>query len=146
VVFEHIPRKKPRLAFIGFGETDEWAHAGRYDLYLGAAHKFDEFVGRLWNLVQSIPQYRNKTTFILSTDHGRGSGLSSWKDHGEKIPESDALWVAVIGPDTRPLGERFETNPITLGQVAATMAALLGKDFPGAFPKAAAPITDVVGY
>jgi len=26
----------------------------------------DEFVRRLWELVQSIPQYRGKTTFIIT--------------------------------------------------------------------------------
>ena len=25
---DHIKQKRPRLAFVGFGETDEWAHAG----------------------------------------------------------------------------------------------------------------------
>ena len=44
---DHLKRKQPRLAFVGFGETDEWAHAGRYDLYLTAAHHMDDFVRRL---------------------------------------------------------------------------------------------------
>ena len=35
---DHLQQKRPRLAFVGFGETDEWAHAGRYDLYLESAH------------------------------------------------------------------------------------------------------------
>jgi hypothetical protein len=33
----YVRHQKPRLVFAGFGETDEWAHAGRYDLYLNAA-------------------------------------------------------------------------------------------------------------
>jgi len=46
---DYLHQKHPRLTFVGFGETDEWAHAGRYDLYLTAAHHVDEFVRRLWN-------------------------------------------------------------------------------------------------
>ena len=31
-VVDYVEQKHPRLVFVGFGETDEWAHAGRYDL------------------------------------------------------------------------------------------------------------------
>jgi hypothetical protein len=75
---DHVKRKQPRLLFVGFGETDEWAHAGRYDLYLTAAHHMDEFVRRLWELAQSLPQYRGKTTFIITADLGRGTGPADW--------------------------------------------------------------------
>jgi len=140
---DHIKQKKPRLAFIGFGETDEWAHAGRYDLYLESAHHMDHFVEVLWNTVQEIPQYRGKTTFIVSADHGRGSGLTGWKDHGEKVAGAEGIWIAVIGPDTPRLGERFHTAPVTQSQIAATVARLLGQDYQSAFPAAGAPIMDL---
>ncbi len=142
---DYIEKEKPRLVFVGFGETDEWAHAGRYDLYLEAAHNVDRYLERLWTLVQRIPQYRGKTTFLFSADHGRGNGVTTWKDHGEKIPESDAIWLAAIGPDTRPLGERSQTPPLTQNQIASTIAAFLGQSFHGAFPQTASPITDLVG-
>jgi hypothetical protein len=141
---DHIKEKRPRLAFIGFGETDEWAHAGRYDLYLDAARNVDRFVEKLWDTVQRIPQYRDKTTLLISTDHGRGTGVAGWKDHGEKVDGAEGIWLAVIGPDTARLGERFQTGPITQSQIAATIAALLGQDFTAAVPKAGAPITDVL--
>ena len=35
---------KPRVLFVGYGETDNWAHQGRYDLVLDSAHRFDYFV------------------------------------------------------------------------------------------------------
>jgi hypothetical protein len=52
--------------------------------------------------------------------------------------------MAVIGPDTPALGERRDIPPVTQAQVAATVAALLGRDFRQAAPKAAAPLPDVV--
>jgi hypothetical protein len=140
---EYIKQKKPRLAFIGYGETDEWAHAGRYDLYLESAHNVDRFVHVLWDTVQQIPQYRGKTTFIISADHGRGSGLTGWKDHGEKVAGAEGIWIAVIGPDTPQLGERHQSAPVTQSQIAATIARLLGEDFKSAFPAAGAPIADL---
>jgi hypothetical protein len=142
---DYIKKKKPRIAFFGFGETDEWAHAGRYDLYLASAHHFDAFVRRLWETCQSIRQYKNKTTFIVSADHGRGGGPEDWKSHGEKIEGAEGIWLAVIGPDTPPLGERSHTEPHTQSQIAATIAALLGADFHAAFPNSGVPIVDILG-
>jgi len=140
---DYLKRKQPRLVFVGFGETDEWAHAGRYDHYLTAAHHVDDFIRRLWTMVQVMPEYRDKTTFIITADHGRGSGLSDWKSHGEKIAGSEGDWIAVIGPDTAALGERTQTEPHTQSQIAATIAALLGEDYHSAFPQAGLPIADV---
>lgn len=144
VALDHIRHKRPRLVFVGFGETDEWAHAGRYDLYLDAAHHVDRFIERLWDTVQKIPQYRNRTTFIITADHGRGSAPVEWKDHGEKIPASDGIWIAVIGPDTPPLGERSGIAPVTQSQIPATLAAFLGQDYLAAEPKAAAAIAELI--
>lgn len=139
----YLKEKQPRLMFVGFGETDEWAHARRYDLYLGAAHHVDSFVQRLWETVQSIPHYRGKTTFIITCDHGRGNG-ENWTDHGRGVQGAENIWLAVIGPDTEALGER--TNcAIGQNQIAATLAALLGEDFYAAFPKAGSSINEIVG-
>jgi len=140
----HVQTQKPRLAFVGFGETDEWAHSGRYDVYLHAAHHVDEFVKRLWETVQGMPEYRGKTTFIITADHGRGNGLTTWKDHGRALPESDGIWIAVLGPDTAALGERTNIGELTQSQIAATLAALLGEEFVAANPKAGSPIRDIL--
>ena len=42
-------------AYVQLGETDEWAHARRYDCYLEAAYNSDRFVRKLWETVQSMP-------------------------------------------------------------------------------------------
>ena len=39
-------------------------------------------------------------------DHGRGSGPVEWKEHGVEQKGSENIWIAVMGPDTAPLGER----------------------------------------
>jgi hypothetical protein len=139
---DYVKQKRPRLIFLGFGETDEWAHSGRYDVYLQAAHHFDDYVKRLWDAVQSIREYRDKTTFVLTTDHGRGNGLTSWKDHGKAL-ESDEIWIGVIGPDTPALGERANAATVTQSQIASTIAKLVGEDFGRSNSKAAGPIADL---
>jgi len=140
---DYIKQKKPRALFLGYGETDEWAHESRYDLYLDSAHNVDRFIKNLWELVQSISQYRGKTTFIITADHGRGSGRTGWKDHGNKTEGAEGIWIAVLGPDTPPLGERMKTEGVGQNQIAATIAALLGEDYRSAFPQAGPPMVEV---
>jgi len=143
-LLDYVKSQKPRVLFVGYGETDNWAHSGRYDLVLEAAHQFDHFVAELWNTMQQMPEYRGQTTFLITADHGRGSGPVEWKEHGKDQKGSENIWLAVIGPDTPALGERTHAEPITQSQIAATLAALLGQDFRRASPRAAAPITDVL--
>jgi hypothetical protein len=141
---EYVKLHRPRVLYLSLGETDEWAHEGNYALYLRSAHRVDQYLRELWQTLQSIDQYRGKTTLILLTDHGRGEAPVEWKNHGEKLPDSKFIWMAFLGPDTRALGERTQIAPVTQSQIAATLAALLGEDYAAAVPKAGKPIDDVV--
>jgi hypothetical protein len=49
-----------------------------------------------------------------------------------------------MGPDTESLEERENVAALTQAQVAATVAAFLGKDFHHAFPEVAAPLPAVI--
>jgi Metalloenzyme superfamily len=139
-LIDYVKSSHPRLLFVGYGETDNWAHSGRYDLVLQSAHQFDAFVQQLWETMQAMPEYRDQTTFIITTDHGRGSGLEEWKEHGVDQKGSENIWIAILGPDTEALGSRKNIATVTQSQIAATLAALLGKDFHGAFPETATPL------
>jgi len=143
-LLDYVKSGHPRVLFVGYGETDNWAHQGRYDLVLDSAHRFDYFVRRLWDTMQAMPQYHGNTTFIITTDHGRGSGLTEWKEHGVEQKGSENIWIAVMGPDTAPLGERTHAAPVTQAQIAATVAAFVGKDYHHDQPKAALPIEAVL--
>lgn len=141
---EYLKIKKPRVLFIGLGETDDWAHMGAYPEYLNAIHRDDAYLRELWTLVQSMPEYRDQTTLIVLPDHGRGAGRL-WANHALIIPGSGETWMAFLGPDTPSLGEREEAPTVTESQVAATMTALLGEDYGAAVPKAGPPIAEVLG-
>jgi hypothetical protein len=142
-LLDYVRTAGPRVLFVGYGETDNWAHQGRYDLVLDSAHRMDFFVRQLWETMQAMPQYRGTTTFIITTDHGRGSGLTEWKEHGVEEKGSENVWIAVLGPDTAPLGERSQVAPVAQAQIAATVAAFVGKDYHRDVPKAALPIAGV---
>jgi hypothetical protein len=127
---EYLKAYRPKVLYIAFDETDDFAHAGMYDQYLSSAHAEDGMIADLWKTIQSLPEYRNKTTLLITCDHGRGDKIKKqWKDHGDKIDDAGQIWIAALGPDTKPLGEIKKDTQLYQAQVATTMAALLGFDF-----------------
>ena len=123
---EHLKKYHPKLIYIAYGETDDFAHDGDYDAYLKSAHQTDQFIAELWDFVQADPVYAGKTTFVITTDHGRGTEpLDTWRSHGTDIEGADEIWMAVLGPDTPAKGV-VETCNLYQNQVASTVARFLG--------------------
>ncbi|HQQ96855.1 MAG TPA: alkaline phosphatase family protein [Cyclobacteriaceae bacterium] len=143
--FEYLKKANPRILFISFDETDHFAHGGKYDDYLTSAHYTDALLAELWSYVQSTPKYKDKTTLIITTDHGRGTTQEGWKHHGSKVEEADQIWMAFLGPDTRPLGEVKKPLQFYQGQTAATLAAFLGLKYTNESGKVAPVIQQVIG-
>jgi hypothetical protein len=140
---EYLRQHRPRVLFVGLGETDDWAHEGRYDLYLDAAWKNDRYIEALWQAAQALPDYRDRTTLVITTDHGRGDGRDGWKSHGVDYAGSDSMWVAILGPDTPAMGVR-ENQHATQAQIAASVAHLLGLDFQASDPRIQPPLPNIV--
>jgi hypothetical protein len=130
----YIEKQHPKILFLSLGETDEFAHLGRYDEYLQKAHQVDQMIAELWYLVQTDPFYKNNTTFIITTDHGRGSKTSTWNKHGFWIKGSGETWMAMLGPGVGAGGEMKEKGQLYEKQIAATVAALLGENFKANHP------------
>lgn len=142
---EEMRASKPRVLYLALGETDHFAHEGRYDHYLHAAHRFDGTLRRIWETVQELPEYRDKTSLLISTDHGRGDPPTGWKSHSATIKGAEFIWIGAMGPRTPKLGMRANTSqPVTQSQVAATLAALVGEDFPADNRNAAPPIAELI--
>jgi hypothetical protein len=127
---EYIKQYKPRVLYMAFDETDDMAHAGNYKFYLDRAKQEDGYFSALWKMLQADPFYKDNTTLLITTDHGRGNEpMDKWRDHGADVKGSENTWFAVIGPDTAPTGE-IKTQTITYHkQLAQTMAQLLGLNF-----------------
>jgi Type I phosphodiesterase / nucleotide pyrophosphatase len=126
---EYIEHNQPKVVLIGFGETDEYAHGKRYDLYLQQAANVDKMIAELWYYVQTNPFYRNKTAFIITTDHGRGKNPNAWYKHGILTKGSGETWFAVIGPGISKEGEIKSGQQNYQKQMASTIASLLGEEF-----------------
>ena len=136
----YLELKKPRVLFISFDETDEWSHEGRYDRLLPAIHNIDGYLRDLWTTVQSLDEYRDKTTIIVTTDHGRGTSQESWRNHGNTVEGAQNIWAAFISPDSALRGEWTNTPTIYQNQIAATIARLMGLDYSKQSAQAGKPI------
>jgi hypothetical protein len=127
---EHLKTRRPRILYIGLGETDEWAHAESYRAYLDAAHIADGWLRELWDFVQNDPEYRDRTTLFITTDHGRGDRKKEqWTGHGQSVPDAHETWCAVLGPGVAARGEIAGGPAISASQFAQTFASLLGFTF-----------------
>ena len=131
----YLQTKKPKVLYISYGETDEWAHSGQYRDYLNAANQVDKWIQDIWNYVQSDPFYKNKTAIFITTDHGRGDAKKEeWTSHNNKITDSYQIWMAAMGPGIKPKGEVKTYQQLYQKQFAQTMAFLLGLTFKAEHP------------
>lgn len=133
--YEWLQARKPRVLYIAYGETDEWAHAGKYRSYLDAANQVDQWIKEIWERIQKEPQYKNKTSLFIAVDHGRGDiKKEEWTSHNNTIPDSHEMWFAVMGPRTPAGGEIRKEMQVYQEQFAQTMARLMGYTYKAIHP------------
>ena len=132
---EHLALRHPRVLYIAYGETDEWAHAGQYASYLNAAHQNDAWIGELWDAIGRDPFYAKKTALVLAVDHGRGAG-EKWTSHGRSVPGAHEIWFAVLGPGIPAKGEMKGGSQLFQKQLAQTIASLVGLAYRARHPVA----------
>jgi hypothetical protein len=140
----YIEQNHPKVLFLGLGETDEFAHKKQYDQYLHKAKQMDQIIGELWYLVQTDPFYKNNTTFIITTDHGRGSKPANWSTHGFWIKGSGETWMALLGYGINKEGELKNKDIVYLKQIASTISYLADEHFEAIDHPVASPLSFVV--
>jgi hypothetical protein len=138
IALAYIRKHQPHVTWLGFSQSDDWAHARRYDRLLDYLHLADQFLAELWTTLQSLDAYRGRTTLIVTTDHGRGRTPKDWAEHDAGIAGCDDIWIAIFGPDAPALGEVRNHPGATQSDIAATMLQYLGLD-PREFNSQAGP-------
>jgi hypothetical protein len=116
-----IRNNHPKIVHIGLSGADTYAHKKRYDQYLYQAHLADKIINDLWQFIQASAFYRNKTTLIITTDHGRGASVNDWYQHGFMIKGSSQTWVAMLGKGVKPIGECKFPAQLYQQQIAGTI-------------------------
>ncbi len=141
----YLKRDQPKVLYISYGESDDFAHDGKYDQYLFAIHRTDRFIEEVWSTLQALPEYRDNTVLFITTDHGRGEyPVETWQHHASRastsgymtslaqyedgIVGSDAVWMAAMGPGIASSG-LVETGSSCLvsSSIAATLLRVLGE-------------------
>jgi hypothetical protein len=132
---EYLKSYHPRVMYLEMGETDDYAHAGSYDFYVSTLHSQEAMIESLWNYIQSIPQYKDKTTLLIACDHGRGGLIKSqWTSHGPQVKDSKDIFILAMGPDMPALGVVNTQTQLYQGQIAATIAQFLGLHYVAEHP------------
>ncbi len=139
----HLQKFQPRVMHIALGETDDWAHDGEYVHVLDSFARNDRQLKELWDYLQRTPQYKGKTSLLITVDHGRGNTIKDWTDHGEKVPEAQYIWMAFVGPESSLRGEWKNAETIYQNQVAATLCRWLNLDYSENNPNAGKSIRAV---
>ena len=122
----YLDKHQPDLIYISYGETDDFAHDGDYESYLNSIKNTDSLIKDLWEYTQRREYYKGKTTFIITTDHGRGTNpIDSWKGHGVDIKGSDQTWIIIFGKGVSPNGEISNVNQLFSNQIAPSIRELL---------------------
>lgn len=140
VAMAQLASTRPRVLYLALGETDDWAHDGRYDRVLEAYARTDSYLAQLWSWLESQPDYRGRTHLLITTDHGRGRTPKDWRDHGAKIEGAQDVWIAFASPAMARRGEWNTHAPLTTSQIAATLARWVGLDWNQMRPNSGRPI------
>jgi hypothetical protein len=138
----HMAAARPRVLYLAFDETDDWAHDGRYDRLLESYARTDRYLEELWTWLQGQPDYRGRTHVLITTDHGRGHTPADWRDHGAKIAGAGDTWIAFASPAMAARGTWKNHRPLAANQVAATVARWMGVDWNAVRPAAGKPIQE----
>jgi glycerophosphoryl diester phosphodiesterase len=119
---ELLKKNNPRLAFITYDMCDHTGHAQRYDSpeYANTCAQIDGFIGRIADYVAA--NMAKDTAIMLFSDHGGHD-----KGHGDTTLECYEIPFLVYAPDLDGFVFR---EPVTISDVAPTVAWLLGLEIP----------------
>ncbi len=98
-IFSVMATDKPHLMIANFAATDNGGHSGVYANYTNSLKKADGLVADLWNFIQADAVYKNKTTLIITNDHGRHT--TDFTTHGDNCEGCKHIMLLILGPDTK---------------------------------------------
>jgi len=138
LALDYLAARRPSFLFVGLGDTDEYAHRDDYRGYLAALTFFDDFVERLFALLDSLDD-GGRTIVLATADHGRAR---TFRDHGAD-PDSRAVWLLAAGGGIPSRGVATPSRGHRLADVAPTVRRMLAL-VPDRAPGAGAPIVELL--
>ncbi|RRA49869.1 hypothetical protein [Acidipila sp. EB88] len=97
-------QQSPSLLLLTLHDMDI-AHSGAYSLYVDAIQRADRLCAELWQMIQSDPEYKDRTTLYIMPDFGRdadddpaGNGFQHHRTGGAL---ARTTWLLALGPHIR---------------------------------------------
>ncbi|MBM4429577.1 MAG: hypothetical protein FJ026_04410 [Chloroflexi bacterium] len=119
---------RPSLVFLHLGQVDHAGHL-EWSWYLDSIRNADAIVHELWNKIQSDPYYRDQTTLLVTTDHGRHDDAhGGFRDHSGICEGCKRLFLLALGPDIQAGVEFSQFRQQT--DICPTVGELLGFETP----------------
>ncbi|MCC9041660.1 alkaline phosphatase family protein [Myroides sp. M-43] len=122
-----ITSDKPNVVVINLKDVDSYGHANKWNEYIQAIKTTDQSIKEIWDFLQTQPNYKGKTTLMVSNDHGRHlDGVKNgFINHGDSCRGCRHIEFFAMGPDFKK-NATITTGSYEQIDVANTMAELLG--------------------
>jgi predicted AlkP superfamily pyrophosphatase or phosphodiesterase len=119
-----LKKHQPNLMLINFKDPDYFGHGNEWKNYIKGIKSTDNYIKQLYDLIQSDDNYKDKTTIIVTNDHGRHTDghLDGFISHGDNCPDCRHIEFLAIGPDFKT-GVTLQTtyNQIDISQTVAKL-------------------------
>ena len=141
LAMEHLGRARPRVLYIAFDETDDWAHDGRYEAVLDSLRPDRWLPARAVDVAPEPARLQGthppgRDDRSRARNHTpRTGGRTAAKTEG-----SQHTWIAFASPRLTQRGVWRDAPPLTTSQIAATIASWMGVDWTADHPGAGQPI------
>ncbi len=103
VASEVLRRVSPAVLVMNFSDV-EVAHSGTYSLHLSGIRNNDALIYRLWNFLQTLPDYRNNVTMAVMPEFGRdpdGATTNGFFNHRSNTSSNRMSWAMILGAAVR---------------------------------------------
>lgn len=121
-----MSKYSPNVMVINLKDVDSYGHANNWTEYIKAIKTTDASIKEIWDYIQSLPAYKDKTTLIVSNDHGRHLDANGgFAEHGDDCEGCRHIEFFAMGPDFKK-NATINTGNYEQIDIASTMAELLG--------------------
>ncbi|GAB5416446.1 MAG: hypothetical protein Crog4KO_09670 [Crocinitomicaceae bacterium] len=130
VLMDVLQQHHPKLLLLNFRQPDLSGHQMDSLGYINGIRSTDAYVAQIWDFIQNDPVYKNKTSLIVTNDHGRHlNGVSGgYHGHGDGCEGCRKISFLGLGPDFNE--NQTITNSYNQTDLSATIAEILGIQLP----------------
>ena len=120
----------PKLALIHFRGPDFYGHANHWENYINSIKETDRYTYDIWEYLQRDSVYRDKTTLVVTNDHGRHHDTvrDGFVSHGDFCEGCMHINFYTTGPDFH--SNLVVNQPRQIVDLSATIAEIMGFKLP----------------